>query len=179
MRHILAVLVENNPGVLARVAGLIRRRGFNIESLAVGPTENGRISRITLVVDGDEPTVQQVTKQLYKLIEVLKVSDLSEDRAVTRELALVKVYAEPSKRGQISHLADIFRAKIVDVGRRAMTLEVTGTQDKVEALLDLAREFGIQEVARTGIIALERGQTSVKIEKEDIPDGADVLRLRR
>lgn len=179
MRHILAVLVENNPGVLMRVSSLVRRRGFNIESLAVGPTENPRISRMTLVVDGDEQLVEQVQKQLNKLIEVLKVMDLDAERSVHRELALVKVHADANKRSQIMQLADIFRAKVVDVGRRQMIIEVTGTQDKVEALINLAREYGIQEVVRTGAIALERGAAAVKFEKEDASDDADVLRLRR
>lgn len=179
MRHIIAVLVENNPGVLARVANLVRRRGFNIESLAVGPTENPNMSRMTLVVDGDQALVEQVGKQLYKLIEVLKVTDLDAERAVTREMALVKVFADPGKRSQIMQLADVFRAKVIDVGRRAMTIEVTGTQDKVEALINLAREYGIQEIVRTGVIALERGVTAVKYEREDSIDAADVLRLRR
>ncbi|BDG58926.1 acetolactate synthase small subunit [Caldinitratiruptor microaerophilus] len=179
MRHVLAVLVENNPGVLARVAALIRRRGFNIESLAVGPTEDRRISRMTLAVEGDDAIVEQVEKQLNKLVEVLKVSDLDAENSVTRELALVKVHAEPSRRAQILQLADIFRARVVDVGRRHMTIEVTGTQDKVEALINLAREYGIQEVVRTGVIALERGGTAVKYEKEDVPNDAAVLRLGR
>lgn len=179
MRHILAVLVENNPGVLARVAALVRRRGFNIESLAVGPTEDRRISRMTLAVEGDDAIVEQVEKQLNKLVEVLKVSDLDTENSVTRELALVKVHAEPSRRAQILQLADIFRARVVDVGRRHMTIEVTGTQDKVEALIGLAKEYGIQEVVRTGVIALERGGAAVKYDKEDLPNDAHVLRLGR
>lgn len=179
MRHIVAVLVENNPGVLMRVTALIRRRGFNIESLAVGPTEDPHISRITLVVDGDDATVEQVEKQLHKLIEVLKVMDLDAERCVSRELALIKVHADPARRAQIMQLAEIFRAKVVDVGRRQLILEVTGSPDKVEALINLAREYGIQEVARTGVIALERGANAVKVEKEDAADAADVLRLRR
>ncbi|MCG0239252.1 MAG: acetolactate synthase small subunit [Firmicutes bacterium] len=179
MRRIMAVLVENNPGVLARVASLIRRRGFNIESLAVGPTENPRIARITLVVEGDGPTYEQVQKQLYKLIEVLKVSDLDPDRSVARELALIKVHADPARRPQLLQLAEVFRARVVDVGRRQMTLEVTGTEDKVEALINLAREFGLLEVVRTGVIALERGPQSVRFGKEEAENVPDVLRLGR
>lgn len=179
MRHIMAVLVEHNPGVLARVAMLVRRRGFNIESLAVGPTENPQVARMTLVVDGDDATYEQVQKQLYKLIEVLKVTDLDSERSVARELALIKVHAEPAKRAQILQLADVFRAKVVDVGRRQMVLEVTGTQDKVEALINLAREFGIQEIVRTGLIALERGAQTVRFTREEMEDAPDVLRLGR
>ncbi|MFO7173681.1 MAG: acetolactate synthase small subunit [Bacillota bacterium] len=179
MRHIMAVLVENNPGVLARVAMLIRRRGFNIESLAVGPTENPRIARITLVVEGDGPTYEQVQKQLYKLIEVLKVSDLDPDRSVAREVALIKVHADPARRPQLLQLAEVFRARVVDVGRRQVILEVTGTEDKVEALIHLAREFGLLEVVRTGVVALERGPQAVRFGKEEAEDVPDVLRLGR
>lgn len=175
MRHILAILVQNQPGVLARVVGLFRRRAFNIESLAVGVTDNTGISRITVVVDGDPYIVEQICKQLHKLIEVIKISDLNADNSVSRELALVKVHADPARRAQILQLVDIFRAKVVDVGKKAMVIEVTGTQDKVEALINLAREFGIQEIVRTGLIALERGQQSVRYEKEEPVHDQDVL----
>lgn len=177
MKRILAVLVENHPGVLARVAGMIRRRGFNIDSLAVGVTDNPDISRITLVVDGDEAQIQQVSKQLHKLIEVLKVSDLEGENAVARELALVKVHADPARRPQILQLAGVFRANVVDVGKKTLTIEVTGTHDKVEALINLAREFGVQEVVRTGVIALERGAGAIKFEREDHLNDKDVLRV--
>lgn len=177
MKRILAVLVENHPGVLARVAGLIRRRGYNIDSLAVGVTDDPDISRITLVVDGDEAQLQQVQKQLHKLIEVIKVSDLDANNAVARELALIKVHADPSRRPQVLQLASIFRANVVDVGKKAVTIEVTGTHDKVEALINLAREYGLQEVVRTGVIALERGAGAIKFEKEDYRLDQDVLRI--
>lgn len=178
MKRILAVLVQNHPGVLARVSGMIRRRGFNIHSLAVGVTEDPDISRMTLVVDGDESQVQQVSKQLHKLIEVLKITDLDAENAVARELALIKVHADPSRRPQILQLASIFRANVVDVGKKAVTIEVTGTQDKVEALINLAKEFGLQEVVRTGVIAVERGVGATKIDREDSRhDHQDVLRL--
>jgi acetolactate synthase-1/3 small subunit len=178
VKRILAVLVENHPGVLARVAGLIRRRGFNIESLAVGVTDDPAISRITLVVDGDEPQIQQVIKQLSKLIEVLQVCDLDTNKSVARELALVKVTADPIRRPQVLQLASVFRANVVDVGHEALTIEVTGTHDKVEALINLAREFGIQEVVRTGVIAMERGARAVKIDREDeLTYDQDVLRV--
>lgn len=177
MKRILAVLVENHPGVLARVAGLIRRRGFNIHSLAVGVTDSPDISRITLVVDDDEPQIQQVIKQLSKLIEVLQVTDLEATNSVARELALVKVQAGPAVRPQILQLASIFRANVVDVGREAVTIEVTGTHDKVEALINLAREYGIQEMVRTGLIAMERGAGAVKFEREEPIYDQDVLRV--
>jgi acetolactate synthase-1/3 small subunit len=177
VKRILAVLVENHPGVLARVAGLIRRRGFNIESLAVGVTDDPNISRMTLVVEGDTPTVNQVSKQLDKLIEVLQVKDLDTDHSVARELALVKVSADPLQRPQILQLASVFRAHVVDVGKEAVIIEVTGTHDKVEALINLAREFGVQEVVRTGIIALERGANAIKLEREEPSYDEDVLRV--
>lgn len=177
MKRILAVLVENHPGVLARVAGMIRRRGYNIDSLAVGVTDNPDISRITLVVDGDEAQLQQVSKQLEKLVEVLRVSDLDAGNSVARELALVKVKATATQRPQILQLAGVFRANVVDVGTEAVTIEVTGTHDKIEALINLAREFGIQEVVRTGIIAMERGAGAVKFEQGANEYGEDVLRV--
>ncbi|HYF81306.1 MAG TPA: acetolactate synthase small subunit [Symbiobacteriaceae bacterium] len=177
MKRILAVLVENHPGVLTRVAGLIRRRGFNIDSMAVGRTEDPAISRMTLVVDGDEPTIRQVVQQLQKLIEVLEVRDLDRDDSVSRELALVKVSADPERRPQILQLAGVFRANVIDVGRESVTIEVTGTHDKVEALINVAREFGIREVVRTGVIAIERGGLGVRTESEELNnDGAYVLR---
>jgi acetolactate synthase I/III small subunit len=177
MRHILAALVQNNPGVLQRVSGLIRRRGFNIESLAVGVTDDGNLSRITLVVEGDETVVQQVQKQLYKLIEVLKVTTIDIEQAVHRELALIKVHADPARRSQIMQLCSIFRANVVDMGKKSMMIEVTGTPDKVEALIALAKEHGVQEVVRTGVIALERGSGSVKPSKEEPLHDKDVLRV--
>jgi len=178
VKRILAVLVENHPGVLARVAGLIRRRGFNIESLAVGVTDDPSISRMTLVVEGDEPTLNQVSKQLDKLIEVLRVTDLDAEQSVARELALIKVSVDPVRRPQVLQLASVFRASVVDVGHEAVIIEVTGTHDKVEALISLAQEFGVQEVVRTGIIALARGAAVVTTYKEEEHyDDADVLRV--
>lgn len=157
MRHTLAVLVENHPGVLARVAGLFSRRGYNIESLAVGITDDPRISRMTIVVEGDERDLEQVGKQLNKLVNVIKVSNISHNECIARELALVKVNAEPARRASVMQLADIFRAKVVDVGKKTMVIEITGDEDKVDAMLNLAREFGIREVVRTGRIAMVRG----------------------
>lgn len=178
MNRILAVLVENQPGVLARVASLIRRRGFNIDSLAVGTTEDPAISRITLVVDGDQAQIQQVMRQLEKLIEVLAVNDLAENGSVARELALIKVTATPESRPQLLQLASVFRANVVDVATGAVMIEVTGNQEKIDALIAITREYGIQEVVRTGVIALERGAQSVStaiIQEEDNHD-AYVLR---
>ncbi|BAD41674.1 acetolactate synthase small subunit [Symbiobacterium thermophilum] len=177
MKRILAVLVENHPGVLARVAGLIRRRGFNIESLAVGVTDDPAISRMTLVVEGDEATLNQVSKQLDKLIEVIQVADLDAEHSVAREMALIKVSVDPQRRPQVLQLASVFRASVVDVGHEAVILEVTGTHDKVEALISLAQEFGVQEVARTGIIALARGAQSMTAPREERYDDAAVLRV--
>ncbi len=155
-RRTIAVLVENKPGVLARVSSLFRRRGFNIESLAVGTTEREDISRMTIVVKGDDRTLEQVMKQLNKLIEVIKVSDLSEN-SVERELALIKVHAPPAKRSEIIEIANIFRARIVDVARDSFIIEITGDEDKINAFVDLMRQFGIKEMARTGKISMARG----------------------
>jgi acetolactate synthase-1/3 small subunit len=165
LRHTLAVLVENSPGVLTRVAGLFSRRGFNIDSLAVGVTEDPAVSRMTIVVDGDERLVEQVEKQLNKLINVLKVSTLAPGECVARELVLIKVNAEPEVRSQILQIVDIFRAKIVDVGKRSLVVEITGDEEKVEALLQLLREFGVREVVRTGRIAMARGARVVRSAK--------------
>lgn len=158
MKHTLSVLVENKPGVLARVAGLFRRRGFNIESLAVAPTEDEKYSRMTIVVDLEDKPLEQVTKQLYKLINVVKVVDLNEKEAVIRELTLIKVNAPPEVRAQILEIVDIFRAKIVDVERNTLIVEVTGTEDKVEAIVRLLKPYGIKEIASTGRVALKRGK---------------------
>ncbi|RLE46232.1 MAG: acetolactate synthase small subunit [Candidatus Methanomethylicota archaeon] len=160
MKHTIAVLVENKPGVLARVASLFRRRGFNIESLSVGTTEREDVSRMTIVVKGDQKTVEQVTKQLNKLIEVVKVSDVSKN-SVERELCLIKVNIPPDKRGEIVELTNIFRARIIDVARDSFVIEVTGDEDKINAFIDLMRQYGIKELARTGKVAMTRGSKSV------------------
>ncbi|HEY3374561.1 MAG TPA: acetolactate synthase small subunit [Candidatus Aquicultor sp.] len=158
MKHILSVLVENKAGVLARVSGLFSRRGFNIDSLAVGPTENPDISRMTIVVDADETRLEQITKQLHKLVNVLKISDLDPKETVTRELVLIKVNANPNIRAEIIETASIFRANIIDVSKSTLTIEITGTSDKIQALEDLLRPYGIKELVRTGKIALARGK---------------------
>ena len=157
MKHTLSVLVENKPGVLARVAGLFSRRGFNIDSLAVGRTEDPALSRMTIVVDAEEHSLEQVTKQLHKLINVIKISDLDPHHSVGRELLLIKIQATAKNRAEIIEIADIFRAKIVDVSRSSLTLEVTGPADKLGAMQDLLTPYGIAELARTGRIALGRG----------------------
>jgi acetolactate synthase-1/3 small subunit len=156
-KHTLSILVENHAGVLSRVAGLFSRRGFNIDSLAVGITENPDVSRMTIVVDGDNYIVEQVSKQLNKLIDVIKIKLLDETESVSRELALIKVSAVASTRSEIMQLVEIFRAKIIDVSKNTLTIESSGTSDKVEALLDMLRPFGIREIVRTGTIAIERG----------------------
>jgi len=159
-KHILSILVENKPGVLARISGLFSRRGFNIDSLAVGPTDDDQISRITLTVDGASHPIDQVTKQLHKLIHVIKIRDLEPDEAVARELALFKISADGDSRGQIMEYAEIFRGRIVDVSKRSVTVEVTGPDDKIEAFEQMVRPFGLIEMVRTGEIAVSRGRSA-------------------
>ena len=155
--------MENHAGVLSRVAGLFSRRGFNIDSLAVGVTENPDVSRMTIVVDGDEYTVEQVSKQLNKLIDVIKLKKLDKAESVSRELALIKVAADTSTRSEIIQIVGIFRANIVDVSKTTLTVEISGSADKVAALEDMLREFGIREIVRTGTIAIERGNRIIKV----------------
>jgi acetolactate synthase-1/3 small subunit len=157
-KHILSILVENKPGVLTRVTGLFARRGFNIDTLAVGPTDDDALSRITLTLDGALHPIDQVTKQLHKLINVLKIRDLEPDETLARELALFKISADGAQRAEIAQLVEIFRGKVVDVGRRSIVVEITGTQAKIESFERLARPFGLVEMARTGEIAISRGR---------------------
>src|ERR687890_277971 len=157
-KHILSILVENKPGVLTRIAGLFARRGFNIDTLAVGPTDDPTLSRITLTLDGAMHPIDQVTKQLHKLVNVLKIRDLEPAETAAREMALFKVAADAGSRGEIMQVVEIFRAKIIDVQRRTVIVEVTGTHDKVEAFERMVRPFGMVEMARTGEIALSRGR---------------------
>ncbi len=159
-KHTLVALVEDKPGVLNRIASLFRRRAFNIRSLAVGGSEHPGLSRMTIVVGGDAAQVEQVRKQLDKLINVIKVSDITEEDMVTRELALIKVKATASTRSEIIQIVDIFRANIVDVAPGSLTVEVTGDENKLNSLLGLLRDFGIKELSRTGRIALTRGSSS-------------------
>jgi len=156
MKHTLSVLVEDEAGVLTRIAGLFARRGYNIESLAVGPAEQGGVSRITMIVSGDDRIIEQIVKQLYKLINVIKVQDITEVPCVERELMLVKVNAPSSARSEIIELAQIFRARVVDVSDDSLTIEVVGDPGKMVAILQLLEKFGVRELARTGKIALTR-----------------------
>ncbi|MBD2002100.1 MULTISPECIES: acetolactate synthase small subunit [Cyanophyceae] len=156
MKHTLSVLVEDEAGVLTRIAGLFARRGFNIESLAVGPAENLGISRITMVVPGDDRIIEQLTKQLYKLVNVLKVQDITDTPCVERELMLLKVNATSSNRSEVVELAQIFRARVVDIAEDALTLEVVGDPGKLVAIVQVLNKFGLREIARTGKIALTR-----------------------
>lgn len=156
-KHTIVAIVEDKPGVLNRVASLFRRRGYNIESLAVGHSEIPHLSRMTIVVDGATTQVEQVSKQLYKLIDVVKVSDITNDEIVARELAMVKVKATASNRSEIIQLADIFRASIVDVAPDSLIIEVTGDEDKIDSFFQLLRGFGIKELVRTGRVAMVRG----------------------
>jgi acetolactate synthase-1/3 small subunit len=158
MKHTLSVLVENKPGVLTRVAGLFARRGFNIDSLVVAETENPAVSRMTITVDEQDQPVEQVTKQLHKLINVLKIVDLDPGASVERELLLVKVRADGEARSEIMQMVEIFRAKIVDVSREVLIVEMTGTRDKVSAFVELLAPFGVVELVRTGHVAISRGK---------------------
>jgi acetolactate synthase I/III small subunit len=160
-KHTLSVLVENKPGVLTRIAGLFSRRGFNIDSLAVGPTEHPDVSRMTVVVDVDELPLEQVTKQLNKLVEVLKVVELVGMASVQREILLVKVSADLQTRSHIIETAHLFRAKIVDVAAEAVTIEATGDSDKLDALLRILEPFGIKELVQSGMVAIGRGARSI------------------
>jgi acetolactate synthase I/III small subunit len=157
MRHTVTVLVENEFGVLSRVAGLFSGRGFNIDSLSVAPTNEESISRMTIVTRGDEQILEQITKHLYKLIDVIKVIDFTDGSAVEREMALVKVTAEDDNRAEVLRIADIFRAKVIDVTPKSYTIEVTGSPSKVDAILELLRPLGLKELVRTGPVAIGRG----------------------
>jgi acetolactate synthase I/III small subunit len=158
-RHVLSITVENKPGVLTRVSGLFARRGFNIDTLAVGPTDDPSISRITLTLDGANHSIDQVTKQLHKLINVIKIRDLEPKVTTARELALFKVSAaDGAHRAEVLQLVEVFRGRVVDAGRRSLVIEVTGTQDKIEAFEKLVRPLGIIEMARTGEIGISRGR---------------------
>ncbi|PPK64308.1 acetolactate synthase small subunit [Actinokineospora auranticolor] len=159
--HTLSVLVENKPGVLARVAGLFSRRGFNIESLAVGATEHPDVSRMTIVVAVEDLPLEQVTKQLNKLINVIKIVELEPSAAVQRELLLVKVRADATVRSQVLETVQLFRAKVVDVSPEALTIEATGTADKIEALLRMLEPYGVREMVQSGMVAIGRGPRSI------------------
>jgi len=164
--HIIAAVVEHKPGVLYNVANLFRRRRFNIESISVGPIEHGDLARMTITVKGDEKTIEQVVKQLNKLIDVVKVSKLDPANIVTREMALVKVHVSETKaRSDIINYVDVFRGRVVDVSPETLMIEITGGSDKINAFIDIMKPFGIKEIARTGITALSRGLKSVRVEE--------------
>ncbi|WP_125100323.1 acetolactate synthase small subunit [Leucobacter chromiireducens] len=160
-RHVLSLLVEDKPGLLTRVAGLFARRGFNIESLAVGPTEMRGLSRITVVVDEDETLLEQVTKQLNKLVNVIKIVELDESSSVQREHVLIKVRADNQNRSHVLEAVGLFRARVVDVVPDALTIEVTGDSGKIEAFLKVLEQYGIKEIAQSGLIAMGRGSKSI------------------
>ena len=160
-KHTLSVLVENKPGVLARVAGLFSRRGFNIDSLAVGPTEHPEVSRMTIMVNVEDSPLEQVTKQLNKLVEVIKIVELDPGASVSRELLLVKVKADASMRGQVLEIVQLFRAKVVDVATDAITVQVVGNRDKLEDFLRIVEPFGVRELVQSGMVAIGRGGRSI------------------
>lgn len=167
MRHVLAVLVENHPGVLTRVSGLFSRRGYNIDSLTVGTTEDPSISRMTIVVEGDELVLEQVTNQLSKLIDVIKIIDVTQEEYVDRQLVLIKVCADPSVRGEIMQIVDIFRARIVDIGLKSLIIEATGDEGKIDAIQNALSPFGILELVRTGKIAMLRGHKLASVNQKE------------
>jgi acetolactate synthase-1/3 small subunit len=169
-RHTVTVLVENHAGVLARVAGLFARRGFNIESLAVSVTDKPEVSRMTIVVGGDHRVLEQITKQLNKLVEVIKVVDYTETAAVERELALIKVNAEAKDRAEIMQIVEIFRGRIIDMSEKTFIIEVTGSTDKLDKITDLLTGYGIRELVRTGVIAMARGSKTASRAGRDAVD---------
>lgn len=166
-KHALVALVTDKPGVLNRIASLFRRRGFNIESIAVGHSEQPNLSRVTIIVDGSTTQVEQVRKQLDKVVDVVKLSDVTGEDTITRELALIKVKTTPANRSEIMQIVDIFRANIVDVAADSVTVEVTGDENKVDSLYKLLSGFGIREIARTGSIAMTRGSLSPSVVKSE------------
>jgi acetolactate synthase-1/3 small subunit len=160
MRHVLSALVQNQPGVLAHIAGMLASRGFNIDSLAVGETESADLSRMTFVVHGDDAELEQVRKQLDKIVTVVKVIDISSEDFVERDLMIIKVNAEPSQRTEIALLVEMFRGRVVDITHSSLMIEISGQESKIEAFIELMRPYGIKELARTGRIALVRGTPS-------------------
>lgn len=180
MRHTISILVENEFGVLARVAGLFSGRGFNIDSLSVAKTLDASLSRITLVTEGDDQIVEQITKQLNKLICVIKVSDFQDTPHVEREMALIKVAADERTRGEILNIIDIFRAKVIDAGPRSFVIEVTGDEGKITAILDLLKPLGVKEIVRTGKVAVQRGLQTLSATTADntLEQQRKVRRLR-
>jgi acetolactate synthase-1/3 small subunit len=172
MRHVISALVVNEPGVLANVAGMFAARGFNIDSLVVGRTEDANLSRMTIVVDADDNTLDQVRKQLAKLVPVTQVTDFKNSAYIERDLALLTIGAGPEQRGEVIALANLFRAKVVDVSKESLVIELSGTEEKIEAFIELMTPYGIRELARTGVIAMRRGMQSTK--DGEIPSGPAV-----
>jgi acetolactate synthase-1/3 small subunit len=169
MRHVISALVMNEPGVLSHVAGMFSARGFNIDSLVVGRTEDPELSRMTIVVNADERILEQVRKQLAKIVTVVRVRDYKDLPFVERDLALIKVSTPPGKRGEVMEIIDIFRAKVVDVGNHTLMVEISGEEEKIDAFIDLVRPFGIKEVARSGVIAMPRGSSTVSAPDDEMP----------
>ncbi len=167
MRHVISALVQNEPGVLAQVAGMFAARGFNIDSLVVGRTEDPALSRMTIVVVGDDRVLEQVRKQLGKVVPVVKLRDFQEVTYVERDLMLIRVHVSPERRGEVLTLVDLFRGRVVDVSRSSVLIELAGTEEKLEALIDLMRPYGIRELARTGVIAMLRGHQTGKTSSEE------------
>lgn len=170
MRHVISALVINEPGVLANVAGMFAARGFNIDSLVVGRTENPELSRMTVVVDADDNTLEQVRKQLAKLVPVVKVRDFAGTAYIERDLALITVGVGPEKRGEVIEIVNTFRGKIVDIAKQSLVVELAGPEDKIEALIELLGAYGIKELARTGVIAMSRGTQLAKDARDDSSD---------
>lgn len=171
MRHVISALVMNEPGVLASVAGLFSARGFNIDSLVVGRTENPELSRMTVVANGDDNTLEQIRKQLGKLVPVVKVRDFKGAAYIERDLALLTVMVSPEQRGEVIEIVNLFRGKIVDVAKSSLMVEIAGTEEKLEALIELMKPYGIREVARTGVIAMPRGTQTAREEATEKPGG--------
>lgn len=165
-KHILSVLVQNQPGVLAHIAGMFAARGFNIDSLVVGRTEDPDFSRMVIVSTGDDQTMEQIRKQLGKIVTVVKVRNIAEQDCVERDLLLIQVHCPPEKRAEIGHLSDIFRGSVVDVGPRSVTIQVTGPEGKIEAFVELVRPYGIKALSRTGVIAVPRAGTAASAQAE-------------
>lgn len=161
-KHVLSVLVENHSGVLSRISGLFSRRGYNIDSLSVGETEDPKVSRMTIVTTSDEYTLEQIKKQLNKLVDVIKVLELKEEASIYRELAMIKIHASKTTRAEIIEIANIFRAHIVDVSNDSLIIEATGDQGKISALTSMVEPYGIKEIIRTGLTALQRGEKELK-----------------
>ena len=171
MRHVISALVQNQPGVLAQVAGMFAARGFNIDSLVVGRTESPELSRMTIVAVGDDRTLEQVRKQLAKVVSVVRVRDFKDVDYVERDLMLLRVSVPPERRAEIVQLTSLFRGRVVDVARRSLTIELSGPEEKLEAFIDLARPYGIRELARTGVIAMQRGRQGERKAVEEAETG--------